>query len=160
MVNMHNREARLTSIIDKLRADGHRITPQRRAVMEILFDSDDHPCIDTIFARIRKRFPMTSLATVYKTVALLKEMGEVHELGPIHDLNRYDASKPYPHAHLICIKCGRIRDLGLDITEEELIDKITQDTGYDIVWHRHDFFGICPDCQNESDATTEETNND
>ena len=48
---------------------------------------------------------MTSLATAYKTVTLLKEIGEVLELGFGNDSNRHDGNKPYPHPHLICTKC-------------------------------------------------------
>ncbi len=53
---------------------------------------------------------MTSLATVHKTVALLKEMGEILELGFSNDSNRYDANKPFSHPHLACVKCGLAHD--------------------------------------------------
>jgi len=150
-------EARLTDLIDKLRKHGYRITPQRRAVIEILLNNADHPSADLIYARVRERFPMTSLATVYKTIALLREMGEIYELGFSDSTNRFDASRPYPHAHMICIRCGRIGDLDVEMAEEELISKIARETGYDIVWHRSDFFGVCPDCQGESDTPVKET---
>ena len=56
--------------------------------------------------KVKKVFPTTSLATVYKTVALLKELNEVLELGFPEGSNRYDGNKPYPHPHLICTKCN------------------------------------------------------
>ena len=78
------------------------------AVLKILAESEQHPSVEQIYDRMKPDLPMTSLTTVYKTVALLKEMGEVLELGFSDDSNRYDGSRPYPHPHLICIKCRKI----------------------------------------------------
>jgi Fur family peroxide stress response transcriptional regulator len=89
---------------------------------------------------------MTSLATVYKTVALLKEMGEVREIGFGGGGNRYDGYDPSPHPHLICIECGRIVDLDLPALDE-LPQLVAREMGYRIIEHRFDFFGVCPQCQ-------------
>ena len=76
---------------------------------------------------------------------LLKELDEVLELGFPEGGNRYDGNKPFPHPHLICMKCKKILDPDLfhlkDVTEE-----LVQETGFKIVSHRLDFFGICPEC--------------
>jgi len=139
-------QARLEELIVRLREQGHRLTPQRMAVLKTLVTDDEHLSVEHIYERVRADFPMTSLATIYKTVAVLKEMGEVLELGFSDDSNRYDGSKPYPHPHLICIKCKNIVDIDIS-TLDALSQKIAQKTGYRIVSHRLDFFGICPQCQ-------------
>ena len=77
---MADPEARLDEMITRLKERGHRLTPQRMAVLKILAVSEGHPSVEQIYERVKVDFPMTSLATVYKTVALLKEMGEVLEL--------------------------------------------------------------------------------
>ncbi|SMC25540.1 Fur family transcriptional regulator, peroxide stress response regulator [Desulfacinum hydrothermale DSM 13146] len=139
-------QARLQQMVEKLKAQRFRITPQRLAVLEILVESDSHPSVETVYAQVRKRFPTTSLATVYKTVTLLKEMNEVLELGFHNTANRYDALKPYPHPHVICTQCGKILDPPLE-GAHGLAQEMSRKTGFLISSHRLDFYGICPDCQ-------------
>jgi Fur family peroxide stress response transcriptional regulator len=139
-------QKRLDRMLDKLKARDFRITPQRMAVVKILAAGYGHPTVESIYEKVRKNFPTISVATVYKTVTLLKELNEVLELGFPQGSNRYDGSKPYPHPHLICTECGKIVDPDLasltDMTQE-----LISDTGFHIVSHRLDFFGVCPDCQ-------------
>jgi Fur family peroxide stress response transcriptional regulator len=143
---MVNPQARLDEMITRLKERGHRLTPQRMAVLKILAADEGHPSVEQIYERVEVDFPMTSLATVYKTVTLLKEMGEVLELGFSDGSNRYDGNKPYPHPHLICTQCKNIVDPQV-VTLSELPQKVAQSTGYRIVSQRLDFFGICPQCQ-------------
>ena len=130
----------------KLRDRRFRITPQRLAVLEVIAASEDHPSVEMIYAEVRARFPTTSLATVYKTVALLKEIQEVLELGFPDRGNRYDGHKPYPHPHLVCTRCGTIIDPDLS-SLHDLTQEVAAETGFQILTHRLDFFGICRKCQ-------------
>ena len=91
-------------------------------------------------------FPTTSLATVYKTVSLAKELGEVMELGFCDGSNRYDGNNPNPHPHLICTQCKKILDPDLE-TLGRMTQEVANDTGFRNITHRLDFFGTCPDCQ-------------
>ena len=92
------------------------------------------------------RLICTTRSTVYKTLNVLKEIDEVLELGFSHGDNRYDGKKPYPHPHLICTNCGKIVDSEASLTRN-LVQEIAQSSGYQIVSHRLDFYGLCPDCQ-------------
>ncbi len=141
-------QTRLDEMITSLKEQGHRLTPQRMAVLKILAADEGHPSVEQIYERVKVDFPMTSLATIYKTVTLLKEIGEVLELGFSDDSNRYDGNKPYPHPHLICIKCKNIVDPQVAALSE-LHQEVAQSTNYRILSHRLDFFGICPQCQEE-----------
>ncbi len=143
---------RLNEMITKLKKEGFRLTPQRLAVVKILAGNEEHLSVEKIYERVRADFPSTSLATIYKTVTLLKKVGEVMELGFVDDSNRYDGIRPYPHPHLICTKCKKILDPDIP-TLSELPQEIAQKTGYSIVNHRLDFFGVCPQCQGEMRAT-------
>jgi Fur family peroxide stress response transcriptional regulator len=138
----------LEELIEKLREGGHRITPQRLAILKILAASDGHPSAEQVHERIKGDFPTTSLATVYKTIATLKGMGEVLELGFADDSNHYDGNKPYPHTHLICMKCRDIIDPEVE-SLEILPQKVARMAGYRLVSHRFDIYGICPRCQSE-----------
>jgi len=141
---------RLESMLDKLRGSKYRITPQRLAVLRILVQSDAHPSVEDIYQEVIEDFPTTSLATVYKTVTLLKELGEVLEIGFGDGRSRYDGYKPYAHPHLICLQCRRIIDPDLG-PMADMTAKLARDTGFRIVNHRLDFFGICPDCQADAE---------
>lgn len=142
-------QVRLETMIKKLKERDFRVTPQRLAVLKILAKSEGHPSVENIYKQVKPNFPTTSLATIYKTVNLLKRIGEVVELDFSEESNRYDGNKPYPHPHLICTKCKTIVDPDVAAVTEfskELADK----TGYKILNHRLDFFGICPRCQSKS----------
>jgi len=131
-----------------LRDSGHRITPQRLAVLEILAKSTNHPSAGTIFDQVKSDFPTTSLATIYKTLTLLKEFQEVLELGFAEAGSRYDGNKPFPHPHVICTNCGEIADP--EFTRmEKLATEMAKRSGFQITHHRLDFFGLCPACREE-----------
>ncbi len=116
------------------------------AVLKILLNDTEHLSVEQIYQRVRADFPMTSLATIYKTLAVLKDMGEVLELSFGDSGSHYDGGKPYPHPHLFCMQCKSIRDVDLD-SLSQLPQQVAQQTGYRIVSHRFDFFGVCPQCQ-------------
>jgi Fur family transcriptional regulator, peroxide stress response regulator len=142
-------QKRIEEMLSKLKSRDFRITPQRLAVLKILADSEGHPSVDDIYKEVKALFPTTSLATVYKTVSLLKELNEVLELGFPDGSNRYDGYNPGPHPHAICMKCKKIMDperMNIDALSEEMSRK----TGYKIFHHRLDFFGLCPDCQQKN----------
>lgn len=140
---------RLESMLKKLKERQFRITPQRIAILKILAGSKEHPTVERIYEQVKLDFPTTSLATVYKTVTLLKELNEVIELGFPEGSNRYDGNRPFPHPHVICLKCKKIVDPNLsglaDMTHE-----LKKETGFKIISHRLDFFGVCLGCQKKS----------
>ena len=74
----------------KLKQHHYHITPQRLAIISILATSQDTPSAGQIFERLKAQFPTTSLATVYKTIGMLKNEGEVLELEFQNGSNRYD----------------------------------------------------------------------
>ncbi|NLI48164.1 MAG: transcriptional repressor [Acidobacteria bacterium] len=133
-------------MLARLRSRGFRITPQRLAVIEALAASEWHPNVEMVYDEVRVRFPTISLATIYKTIGVLKEIGEVLELGFADSGNRYDGHQPHPHPHLICTRCGAILDPNLD-SLEALTREVACETGFEIVTHRLDFFGICLNCR-------------
>ena len=142
---MENYKKRSEIIIQKLRDNGYKITPQRLAIVKILAKSDGHPSVENIHVQIIKDFPTMSLATVYRNIVLLKSLGEVLELGFPDGSNRYDGNKPTPHPHVICIKCKKIVDPDLN-NLDEMEKKVELETHFKILNHRLDFFGICSNC--------------
>ena len=135
---------RLDGVLARLKNAGHRITPQRLAIVKILIDSGEHPSVEQIYRRVRKDFPTTSLATVYNTLERLKEMEEVLEL-TFSGGSRYDGRDPRPHPHLRCTVCGAIEDLDIDLGPAS--EQVAAKRGYADVHHRLEFCGVCPRCQ-------------
>ncbi|MDH7489237.1 MAG: transcriptional repressor [Anaerolineae bacterium] len=139
-------ETRFNELIQRLRQRQCRLTPQRIALIRVLTSSEDHPTAAQLYDRLRAQFPTMSLGTVYKTLDLLFEMGEVLEISVSDGAAHYDGRKPFPHPHLICIRCRKIRDAESSLAENMTLE-ITQTSGFRIVGHRLDFYGLCPDCR-------------
>jgi Fur family peroxide stress response transcriptional regulator len=136
---------RKAQLVEKLREKGCRLTPQRLALVELIAASKGHPNAAQLYGRIKQRFPTTSPATVYKLLALLKELGEVYEIDFRND-SHYDGNRPEPHPHLICTNCRKIEDGIMDL-DSGWIHKMETKSGYRIKRHQLTFFGLCPECQ-------------
>jgi Fur family peroxide stress response transcriptional regulator len=152
MVDPH---ARFETLLGRLREQGYRLTPQRIALLRLLAASDGHPSASDLYDQLQAQFPTISPATIYKTLNLLKELDEVLELGFSDDDNRYDGGRPYPHPHLICVRCRKIIDPEVDIAEDlvqQMARQVARQSGYQNISHRLDFYGVCPDCQREQRA--------
>jgi Fe2+ or Zn2+ uptake regulation protein len=93
---------------DALRGAGRRLTPQRRLILQVLEESNGHLGADALYDRVRARAPDVSLATVYRTLAVLREIGlvEEHRLGEDH--GHYEAVRQEPHYHFTCLRCGKV----------------------------------------------------
>lgn len=141
-----DRTKRLNDLLDSLRAKGLRMTPQRLAILRALVMDTDHPTAEELHRRLHGEFPTMSLATVYKTIVLLKRHGEVMELEFSARDNRFDAFNSRPHPHLICTGCGKVMDPDVPGLAD-MIQRLQDDTGYAVTSHRLDFYGLCPDCR-------------
>ena len=146
---MTDSQLRFEQLIAKLRESEYRLTPQRVELIRLIAASEGHPSAARLYEQIKVQFPTMSLATVYKTLDLLKELGEVLEIG-LRDDSHYDGNKPYPHPHLICLKCQKIMDGELDTAVNTIVQEVETNFGFQIVKHQLDFYGICPECQNKS----------
>ena len=136
----------LDQIVSSLRDEGFRITPQRIAIVDYLLKTEDHPSAELIHKVVRKRYPMVSLSTVYKTLDLLREKKLVNEM-EVEGEARFDAHTD-AHVNLVCIKCGRIDDLD----EESLKDiqvKAARKSKYLILKSNFELHGYCSSCKSK-----------
>ncbi|HLH25659.1 MAG TPA: transcriptional repressor [Chloroflexota bacterium] len=139
---------RYAALADALARKGHRLTPQREAVLRVLAASAEHPSVEQLYAQARRRCRSTSRATVYNTLSVLKQLGEIVELEFAGGGNRYDARTPEPHPHLVCTRCGRIDDF--DPAELRMaLAAAAASSGYRVTGRRLDFYGECPGCQGQ-----------
>lgn len=89
-------EFRYQTMLNKLRDRGCRMTSHRLALLRIMSVSEGHPNATQLYEKLREPFPTISLATIYKTLLILKEDGQVFEID-LHNDSHYDGNKPYPH---------------------------------------------------------------
>ena len=142
---MIDSEERYQALLAKLKGRGARLTSHRLVLLRLLSVSEDHPDASKIYHQLRIQFPTISLATVYKTLHLLKEEGEVLEI-PLQNGAHYDGRKPYPHPHLICTKCGKIMD-GDELTFPETANREIQiKFNFKVAKSQLIFYGICGGC--------------
>lgn len=142
-------ETRLQEMKDGLATLGVHLTSRRGKLLEILIASETHPSVGEIHQEIQRYFPGTSLATVYNTIELLKESGQVLEIEFSGAANRYDGRIVAPHPHLICTECEKIEDLD-EAESDGTLDSISDATGYHVTRRRVDYYGVCPSCQEVS----------
>lgn len=93
------------------RAQGLKLTHQRLEIYREVAGTDEHPDVDTVYQRVRRRLPTVSLDTVYRTLTTLAEIGVIREVSVSGPRHRYDANAE-PHHHCICTRCRRIADFG------------------------------------------------
>jgi Fur family peroxide stress response transcriptional regulator len=132
------------SAIEALRSRGYKATPQRIAICRIVLNSRAHPSAQQVYAEVRKIHPTVSLATVYKTLEVLRDLDLVQEIGFPNRQARFD-SYVNPHINLICLKCGSITDLD-DVTVKEITRKVAAVTKFKPIGRRVDVYGICQKC--------------
>jgi Fe2+ or Zn2+ uptake regulation protein len=99
---------RIATGVRRLRTSGKRITPQRKTVLAILAEANTHLAAQDIQARARQYDAGLSLATVYRTLNILRETGVVHELHLDGEHHHYELSAKDEHSHLVCLSCGRV----------------------------------------------------
>jgi Fur family peroxide stress response transcriptional regulator len=92
--------------------DGHRMTPQRREVYEVLMEHPDHPTATEVFMRVKERLPTISLATVYNCLDTLSGAGFIIQVNVDREPSRYCGNLS-PHGHFHCEKCGTVLDVQL-----------------------------------------------
>lgn len=123
---------------------GHRLTPQRRGVYEVLLAERDHPTATEVFLRTKKNIPGISLATVYNCLETLVDCGLAKQVNVDREATRYCPNLD-AHGHFICERCGKVQDI-----------PIVKDAESPPFWHLPKNFavrhtevtirGLCPGC--------------
>jgi len=134
---------------DVFRAAGRRLTSQRRLILEVLEESDVHLDAEALHDQVKQRDPGISLATVYRTLGALQEMGlvEHHHLGEEH--GHYEAVQDGPHYHFTCLGCGQVIEFDTALVaqiEQELHER----EGVRVTDAHLDLSGYCTRCQGET----------
>jgi Fe2+ or Zn2+ uptake regulation protein len=126
------------------------MTVQRRTVLEVILDREDHPTADQVYDEVCERLPAISRATVYRILDMLVEFGLIVKICHLGSAARFDP-KIHRHHHLVCMRCEAIIDV-----EETRPEKIswpnTRGHGFEIHDYHIHFRGMCIKCRRELDA--------
>jgi Fe2+ or Zn2+ uptake regulation protein len=128
-----------------LRSEGHRLTPQRLAILRILQEADNHLSPAKIFERARAWMPGMTEATVYRTLNFLVQHGLAFAAHIGNGQLVYENAS-HSHHHLICRACGSSQEIE-HAPLEALYEQLQTSTGFQIDSLHVTFFGLCPGCQ-------------
>ena len=139
----------LNRIKQEFKSKGYKLTPQRRATLEVIFkNKGKHMSAEEVFLEVKKLCPEIGLATVYRTILLLEEMQVLQKHNFADGRNRYELTNPeeHHHHHLICNKCGKVIEVEEDLLDD-LENKIQIEYQFQIEDHRVQFTGYCLNCK-------------
>lgn len=128
------------SCLEKLKNAGLKQTPQRSAILEILERNSSHPSANRIYREAKKKFPMISFATVYKTLKVLVDVDEIQQLKIAEGKVNFDPNTE-PHNHFYCKRCKEITDI---IPDRRMIPKRLN--GHLVERCQVYYYGICSNC--------------
>ena len=120
------------------------LTTQRKAVYDIVRNSDDHPTAAEVMNRLVEQGHNFAYGTVYNSLRYLTDKEMIRELKLGESASRYDA-KLDEHQHILCESCGRVDEV-MSVVPEPWKQVVAKETGYDVL-HTHVVFGgVCPQC--------------
>lgn len=124
---------------------GVAVTHQRQVIYETLQSMRGHPSPEEVYARVKKKVPSVSLATVYKNIHLFIESGIFREVSLHHGSLRVETNAK-PHYHLVCTSCKSITDI--DAEELGFTSQARKlKGGFLAQRYSVDVLGLCPNCQ-------------
>ena len=130
----------LETISERCKKAGIRLTGQRRLIIKVLEDSKDHPDVETLFERANKIDSKVSIATVYRTVKVLKNAGILEKLEFNDGRSRFEDAVRKHHDHLIDLDTGKVIEF-IDEEIEHIQKKIASKLGYELIGHKLELYG-------------------
>ncbi len=128
---------------EKISHSGHRQTPQRREVYDVLLNERDHPTATEVFLRAKKHIPGISLATVYNCLETLVDCGLAKQVNVDRDATRYCPNLD-EHAHFICQRCGTVHDVPVS-KGAGIFRQLPEN--FSVLQTEVTIRGLCADCQ-------------
>lgn len=139
-------QSRASSAFRELCAEhGIAVTHQRQVLYEVMQGMDGHPSPEEVYARVKRKVPSISLATVYKNIHLFVESGVFRKMSVHHGSVRVEMNEE-PHHHLVCSKCKVISDID-ESSLGELPRRRKLPGGFLVERYSVDVIGLCAECQ-------------
>ncbi|MGH7458735.1 MAG: Fur family transcriptional regulator [Longimicrobiaceae bacterium] len=123
---------------------GQRRTPQRQAIQRVIERSSGPLTVGEIQLRAQQRVARLGIATVYRTVGLLRDAGWLREVVLPSGETRYEQSGLGHHHHFQCRICDQVTDL--DECPVSIPDRDDFSGGFVVESHEVTLYGVCPEC--------------
>ena len=127
-----------------LRNHSMKITPQRLMIFQILENNTSHPSAEEVYKRVKDIYPTVSFTTIYKTLEVLRDLGELREL-TIDDARKHYDPNTNTHHHIICTSCKKILDVFEDFSPHVKLPE-SFNANYLISHFQVSFYGVCKEC--------------
>lgn len=137
-----------TETAKTLRGSGHKMTPQRMMILTSLRHARGHLTASDIYEHVKATYPYVDISTVYRTLAVLKDMRLISETHMGGGDAAFEWVAPERHHHLICRKCDDVSQLDHRHLER-LGEQIAKEAGFRADLDHFAIFGLCADCQRE-----------
>lgn len=140
---------RIQDILGKLQEKDYKLTPQRQVVVQALLNNvGKHLSAEDVYQMVKAKNPDIGLATVYRTLELLYDLGVLQKMDFGDGRSRYEFSseEQHHHHHLICVSCGKVEEFGDDLLDP-LEEQVAERSGFRVTDHQVKFYGYCLDCQ-------------
>lgn len=132
-----------------LQKEGYKLTIQRKDILNAMFENrDEHLSSEDVYEIASKENPELGIATVYRTLQLFEKLDIVYKINFDDGLSRYElnlGTGNHHHHHLICIECGKVSEVKLDLLES-LEEEIEREVNFKIIDHDVKFYGYCHEC--------------
>lgn len=127
---------------------GLKLTKQRECICEVFFAQEGHRRAEEILQDARNLDPKVSLATVYRTLKLLQEIGfaTAHNFQDGQALFEPSLDARHHHDHLICTLCNQIIEF-VDNRIEILQLEVAASYGFKVTHHKMELYGLCSHCR-------------
>ncbi len=131
--------------IEKLRLHGLKITPRRKAIVEIFQKTHGHMTPEDVWEELRDRFDECGLPSIYRNLA------ELEVCGILTKIQQFDRRRHYAlcaakdrahHHHIVCVECGKVGDVAACA-----IEQIKKVKGFKVLSHYVQLNGVCEGCQ-------------
>ena len=144
----------LADLREKLSERGYKMTPQRKEILRIFVEHGGHMSAEDVYSILRDNDSEIGLATVYRALDLLSELGILVRMDFGDGCARYELNTANPkvhhHHHLICLKCKKVIEFEKDLLDE-LEAYIAKKSDFQILNHEVKFFGYCSECRAKED---------
>jgi Fur family ferric uptake transcriptional regulator len=134
--------------VEALRAHGLRVSAARRLVLEALFAAERPVPAEQIADGLAGRLPRSDLASAYRNLETLEEVGLVRHFHVGHGPGLYGLTGAARCEYLVCDSCGAVRAVEPK-RMEQLRSLIKDEFGYEASFSHFPIIGLCADCANE-----------
>lgn len=139
------KERALAALRAELAGRSYRITKQRTAILEELASLSRYVTARDLHDRLEKKKRGIGLATVYRALETLREVGAASAQPQPHGETAYLFCSPEHHHHAVCTKCGTVEDVPCR-SIGRFARALDNDLRFTLTQHRLEFFGVCARC--------------